>query len=261
MSDTSTVNLQQLRNKVINYAQLRLGHPMVDVELDAEHYDNALDRALELFRSMSSAAHEESFCLLKTQKNIQEYTLPDEVEDVIRIDRRSVGELGDSTSTMDSFSQGFFNVYLLSNMTTGGGNNSNPYFNYELFQNQLELTKRMFGGYIQFDYNRVTKKLVMAQRPKGDGEVLLLEVYKSRNDIEILSDYRTISFIKDCTYMYCLQTLGQIREKYSSILSANGQTSLNGQSLKTEAADLYQKLMDNISNYKYGEPPLSLLIG
>ena len=49
------------RNKAIKYIELSLGGGMVDVELDREHYDMAIDKALSKYRQRSSRAVEESF--------------------------------------------------------------------------------------------------------------------------------------------------------------------------------------------------------
>ena len=53
------------RNKAIKYIELSLGGGMVDVELDREHYDMAIDKALAKYRQRSSRAVEESFMVLK----------------------------------------------------------------------------------------------------------------------------------------------------------------------------------------------------
>ncbi len=44
------------REDLINYTRLRLGDGMVDVELDREHYDMAIDNALGMYRRLSSGA-------------------------------------------------------------------------------------------------------------------------------------------------------------------------------------------------------------
>ncbi len=46
------------RDKLIKEIKLRLGDGMIDVELDPEHYNLAIDRAIEVFRSRSDGAVE-----------------------------------------------------------------------------------------------------------------------------------------------------------------------------------------------------------
>ena len=71
--------------------QLRLADGIVDVELDREHYDVAIDKALAIYRQLSSGSVEESFFASNTKDGVTEYTLPDEVQEVRRIYSRGIG--------------------------------------------------------------------------------------------------------------------------------------------------------------------------
>ena len=42
--------LASLRADTVDYIRYRLGDGMVDVELDPEHYDNSIDKAVKRFR-------------------------------------------------------------------------------------------------------------------------------------------------------------------------------------------------------------------
>ena len=55
------------RNKVIKYIELSLGEGMVDVELDKEHYDMAIDKAVAKYRQRST-------CLLYTSPSPRDRT-------------------------------------------------------------------------------------------------------------------------------------------------------------------------------------------
>ena len=48
--------LDQSRQKVYDYCKTMLGDGMIDVELDPQHYQTALDRALGVFRQRSDNA-------------------------------------------------------------------------------------------------------------------------------------------------------------------------------------------------------------
>lgn len=249
------VDLTKLRQGVFDYAKLRLGSQMVDVELDAEHYQNALARAIEVFRTRSSAAVEESFAFLSTQRDVQIYTLPEEVQYVRQIWRRSLGDLGNAGSQIDPFSQGYLNVYILNSGRAGG------ILNYELFKDYEFQIDRMFGGQIDFNFNSITKKLTLIRRPYGTNESLLLQTYNLKPEVQLLTDYRTLTFIKEYTYCLCKHTLGEARSKFNTIPGPGGGTTLNGESLKTEAMAEMDKLHENVINYHYGEIPLGLVIG
>ena len=66
------------REELINYTRLRLGDGMVDVELDREHYDMAIDNAMSMYRRLSSGAVQKSYIHLQCNDNVVKYTLPDE---------------------------------------------------------------------------------------------------------------------------------------------------------------------------------------
>ena len=79
------------REDLIKEMQLRLADGIVDVELDREHYDVAIDKAMAIYRQLSSGSVEESLLFVNTQDGQTEYTLPDEVMEVRRLYRRGIG--------------------------------------------------------------------------------------------------------------------------------------------------------------------------
>lgn len=84
-------NIQTKRQEVYKYIELNLGGGMVDVELDPEHYESALNTALTKFRQRSDNAVEESYVFLPTVIDQNDYVLPAEVMEVRQIFRRSIG--------------------------------------------------------------------------------------------------------------------------------------------------------------------------
>ncbi len=54
------------REELIKELQLRLADGIVDVELDREHYDVAIDKALSIYRQLSSGSVEESIIFIET---------------------------------------------------------------------------------------------------------------------------------------------------------------------------------------------------
>ena len=86
MSDLATQ-----KQEVFDYVNLSLGGGMVDVELDPAHYEEALKKALAKFRQRSDNSVEESYLFLPTVIDQNTYILPQEVIEVRRIHRRSIG--------------------------------------------------------------------------------------------------------------------------------------------------------------------------
>ena len=117
---------------------------------------------------------------------------------------------------------------------------------YNAFAGYQELVGRMFGSFIEFKWNRSSKKLTILQRPRAE-EDLLLYCYNYRPDFELLEDYMAIQWIKDYTLAKCKYILGEAREKFATIAGPQGGTSLNGQSLKAEAQSEMEKLESDVA--------------
>ena len=112
MSDLTTE-----KQKLFDYIELSLGGGMVDVELDAAHYEMALQKALDVYRQKSSNAVEESYGFLALVTGQTEYTLPNEVENVRQVFRSTTGNVG---SVFEPFEAGYMNTYMLTAGKMGG---------------------------------------------------------------------------------------------------------------------------------------------
>jgi hypothetical protein len=151
--------LNQLRNDMVDYIRLRLGDQIVDVELDKEHYEMAMKQALIKYRQRAPNASEESYAFLDLLPETQEYILPNYITEVRQIFRRGIGSTsGTTASQFEPFSSGYLNTYMLVAGRVGG------LTNYELFAQYQELSMKMFGGFMNFTWNRVTKKLTIVRK-------------------------------------------------------------------------------------------------
>ena len=80
-----------LKQEVYDYCYTLLGGGMIDIELDPVHYETALTKALTRFRQRSDNSVEESYFFLPTIQDQNEYILPNEIVEVRKIFRRSIG--------------------------------------------------------------------------------------------------------------------------------------------------------------------------
>jgi len=248
--------LKQLKTGVFDYVRLRLADDIVDVELEPKHYENALQRAIDVYRTRSSNAFEESYSYLVLQNDVQEYTLPAEITEVRQIFRRTIGSSSNAEGTMfEPFEAGYLNCYLLTAGGVGG------LLTYELYTGYQQLVAKMFGGFINFTFNTVTKKLTIVRRPQGSGEIVLLWTFNLRPLIYLLSDYRCQTWIKEYTYSICKYTLGEARSKFAQIVGPGSGTQLNGEALKAEAKEEMTKAELDLRNYIDGGQPLWFVLG
>ena len=243
MSDLATEKQQ-----IFDYVFNMLGGGMIDVELDPSHYETALDKAFTRFRQRSENSVEESYVFLPTVIDQNEYILPNEVIEVRRLFRRTIGSRtggGDGGTLFEPFNLAYTNTYLLASSNMGG------LATYDMFSQRQELVGRMFGSFIEFKWNSVTKKLTLLQRPRAK-ENLLLYTYNFRPDENLLTDYLVRQWIKDYTLASCKYMLGEARSKFSVIAGPQGGGSLNGDALKAEAQQEMEKLEQEVAQQYTG---------
>ena len=250
-------DLQTQKQEIFDYVYAMLGGGMVDVELDPIHYETALKKALTRYRQRSDGSVEESYLFLQTVVDQNEYVLPNEVIEVRQIFRRSIGSRtggGDGGTLFEPFNMAYTNTYLLSSTQMGG------LATYDMFSQYQELVGRMFGSFIEFKWSTTSKKLTLLQRPRAE-ETLMLYAYNYRPDLELLSDYLAVQWIKDYTLAACKFMLGEARSKFATIAGPQGGSSLNGDTLKSEAQAEMEKLEQEVSQGVAGGNGYGFLIG
>ena len=178
--------------------------------------------------------------------------------------RRGIGSVsGTTASQFEPFASGYLNTYMLVAGRVGG------LASYELFTGYQELAMTMFGGYINFTWNKVTKKLTLVRKIPNQGanydenqaESVLLHLDNYKPDIMLLNDPGTFPWIQDYALAFVLIAVGNAREKFATIAGPQGGTSLNGTALKQEGNELLLKLDEEIKNYADGAMPLTWVIG
>ena len=77
----------------------------------------------------------------------------------------------------------------------------------------------------------------------------------------LLNDPQAFPWIQEYAYALVMMSIGQAREKFSSIAGPGGGTTLNGGALKAEAKELLDKLEEDINNFIDGGTPMTWVIG
>ena len=249
--------LDPLKKQLIEYVQLQLGDQIIDLELDPAHYEAAYQRTLGVYRQRAQNAYEESYSFMELLDNVNEYTLPQEVTQVRQIFRRTIGlGTGSGASSFDPFGAATLNVYLLNFNQAAGG-----LATYDFYNQYVELAARMFGGYINFTWNPVTKKLQLIRDPKGTGEVVLLWTYNLRPEIVLLSDHQIGQWFRDHMTGAAKYIIGEAREKFSQYAGPQGGSNLNGTAMKQEGQAAMDKCIEDLKLYVDGSQPLTFVIG
>jgi hypothetical protein len=248
--------LPELKQNLIDYCKLMLGDQIVDLELDPAHYEAAYQRTIGVYRQRANYAYEEAYIFMELIRDMNIYTLPQEVVSVRQIFRRTFGDSsGPFASNFDPFAQASMNVYLMNFNVSGG------LATYDFYSQYVELAARMFGGYMNYTWNPVTKKLQLIRDPKGSGEQVLIWVYQLKPEVTLLQDYQIQQWIKDYMTAVCKMIIGEAREKFATIAGPQGGGSLNGAAMKGEAqAQMDAKILE-LTNYVDGSQPITWVIG
>ena len=256
LSTPNGLDLQEYKQAIFENCRLRLGGDIVDLELDPQHYEAAYNYSIRVYRQRAQNATIESYTLMTVIKNVDTYTLPSEFINVRSLFRRTVGlETGPSSTAFDPFSSAILNTYLLNYNYTGG------MATYDFYAGYVELAARMFGGYVTYTFNPVTKVLRVVRDFKGSGERILIWADVQRPELELLQDPGAGVWIGDFILAQLKMIIGEAREKFGTIAGPSGGSTLNGTAMKAEAKEAQEKLIEQLKAYVDYSQPLTWVQG
>ena len=256
LATPTNLNLQELKQALFENVRLRLGGDIIDLELDPQHYEAAYNYAIKVYRQRAENAVQESYTLMTVVKNVDTYTLPQEFVNVRCLFRRTVGlETGPSSTSFDPFSSAILNTYLLNYNYTGG------MATYDFYAGYVELAARMFGGYLTYTFDPVTKVLRITRDFKGSGERILIWADIQRPEEVLIQDPGAGVWIGDFIIAILKGIIGEAREKFGTIAGPGGGTTLNGSAMKAESKEMQAALLDQLKNYVDYSQPLTWVQG
>ena len=80
MGIQSESSLDTLKQDLFQYVSLQLGAQIIDIDLDAEHFEAAYRNTIGTYRQRAENAYEESYTFMELVTNVNIYTLPQEVQ-------------------------------------------------------------------------------------------------------------------------------------------------------------------------------------
>jgi hypothetical protein len=256
LNTPTNLTLNELKQALFENVRLRLGGDIIDLELDPDHYEAAYNYAIKVYRQRAQNATQESYTLMTVIKNVDTYTLPQEFINVRSLFRRTVGlETGPSSSSFDPFSSAILNTYLLNYNYTGG------MATYDFYAGYVELAARMFGGYVTYTFDPVTKVLRVVRDFKGTGERILIWADIQRPEEVLIQDPYAGVWIADFIIAILKGIIGEAREKFGSIAGPGGGTTLNGTAMKAESTRAQEQLINELKAYVDGSQPLTWIQG
>ncbi len=235
--------------------ELSLGGGMIDVELDPEHYDLAVTKALDKYRQRSSRSTEESFISIKLTLEVQEYVLPTEVIEVKDIYRRQTGSFGSgSGADIEPFEAAYLNTYMLHSGRAGG------LATFEAYHEMREHLGRMFGSEYLYTWKPWNHTLFIHRKVKSDDDVFV-HCYNYKPDLTLIADVYSSSWIRDWSISEAKMMLAEARGKFATIAGPQGGTTLNADTLRADATAKFEMLENDLNTYVDGGDPLGFVIG
>ena len=119
----------------------------------------------------------------------------------------------------------------------------------------------MFGGFLTYTFDPVTKALRITRDFKGSGERILIWADVQRPEAVLLQDPGAGVWIGDFILAQCKVIIGEAREKFGSIAGPGGGTTLNGTAMKAEGSKAQEVLIDELKRYVDFSAPLTWIQG
>jgi hypothetical protein len=243
------------RTVLMKQIELGLGAQMVDVELDVEHLNLAITIGIQKLRQQSDGSMLEKDIFLHITRDITEYTLPEEVQEVRRLYRRGVGAYTNGGINFDPSSAAFANIYLLQPNQSGG------LATWDFYNQYLETVERVFASQYNFTWDVNNHKLTIIRRPTADEEVAV-RVWARKSEDDIINDPYCGPWLRSYATASAKYMLGEARGKFpSGFPGPTGNVMLNGTELKTEAQAELEKLEKQLLNLVTGPDGYAFVIG
>lgn len=221
-----------------------LGGNLISVELEEKEYILALKRAIRTFKQKGHNTYRKSFMSVEVTKDIRTYTIPDNIEDGIKVIRPNSSGM---FSGEDIFVKKAIDE-LVTTKGTSGSCNGIQFLEYEMTLHTLENYKRYSAFDVDFQIDRFKHEITFFNTPKRDGEIWLVEVYENLTDEE----YMEIDWIFRWALAEAKIMLGQAYRKFSNLPSPDGTASLSGSEMINEGNEEKRMLLEEITELTDG---------
>lgn len=238
------------RLRLANVLKHQLGWPAVCVELNEDHFNIAIDNAIEEFRRRADNAYQRRHIIFELKKDQAIYYLndpvykTDRIVDIIKIHRVNTLGLSGLGGDASVYAQIFFNQFYQSGII--------DILSIHLMQSLAEEYERIFAGNLMYDWDEASRQLTILRKIYRD-EKVVLECIMERTEQELLVDRWAKQWLQAWAESELMVMLGQIRSKYSSGLPGpNGGITLNGSELLAQATEMQSELLRQLSDYEVG---------
>lgn len=233
------------RKALSNFIREQLGYPIVEVELSQEQIDNAIRRALDVFRQKSSLAYTRGFFFLDIHPGIQSYSLTsrragyNKIVNVMGVYRFT------SAFLSTAHGAGVYGQIVLQHLYNMG---TYDLTSFHMISQYIEQLEHLFATRLTFHYNEPKKELTFYTAFVRH-ERVLVEASVERTEQEILTDRLSKNWIERWALAESQLVLARIRGKYASLPGAGGGIALDAADLVARAEAEQDRLILEIEDY------------
>jgi len=149
------------------YIYRKLGHPVINVELDETQLEDCIDEALKTFIEAHYDASEIGYHPLEVQKGVSDYTLPEGIQDVMEC----LNIEGQSGPGFQSIDPGDPFVWPWATSPYGYGTMCGYWdvVSVEVWRQRWALWEDVMFMPIYYEFNQISKKISFPDAPEQDG--------------------------------------------------------------------------------------------
>lgn len=225
--------------------EARLGAPTICIELKEENWTEIFASATRWFNAKVSLLKRAP---LQISDTVGQYTLPDEVKDVV-----NVWFPGLDFMTSFSFDMPF---YILWQLPHGWARSGQRFSGLVERLQYLETAQRILGG-PAWDYEVSTHTLTLASPVSAeDASIIIYEYVAEATKIDDIQKLNDIQLYFDYALAVAMVMLGRIRSKYNDLPAAQGTVTLDGVRLLEEGLAMMEKCDER--SFSHSDMPMIL---
>jgi hypothetical protein len=227
---------------------IQLGGASIEVDLEDPDYAFAFDKAVSVYRSLSSRSIVQTYGFLELQPTQSVYVLNERIDVVQRIHRgRGVfGGVGAGVGSFESFGAATANTLLRGGMSPNAATVNLA--TYDFLLQYEETLSRLFAREIHFVYRNETHTLILTQVPRYR-ETVAMRISVLKTMEELLKDHWAQDWLQKYTKAELKLILGEKYSLFSTMPGAQGGTVMKGEQLKQSGTEEKQLLEQDIGLY------------
>ena len=219
------------------YIKEMLGWPIINIEITDNQLDNAINNAVQLFYENHYDGVNLGYVSLPITSGTTSYTLDSHIHDVIKI------------LSNDNFNYSNDPLLIKESLQFGSCLSSHyDLISLEIWKQNLQNLQNVYNKEILFDFNSISKQLVLHIEPEAD-TTYMLRVYQSELD---LADVYNDIWLKNYAVALSKKQWGSNLGKYSGAQMPGG-SEFNYSDIISEAKEEINELKEELED-KYSEP-------